>query len=439
MCLSTLLAAQSQERGIKLLGRWDSPLPPENGREAKYNEVWGFEQNGEEYGVIGSTLGTHIIHIGQNNALTELAYIPGDASADYVIHRDFDVYNGFLYAVCDQEPASLQVIDISGLPQSAQLVSSVNSFFTTAHNISVDSYREKLYISGPSGHALCVMDISNPGSPAFLSYFDAVEYVHDCYVRRDTAFLHCAGQGMFVFDFADPQNPQALGSLEDYPDQGYNHSGWWSADASYYVFTDETPGMRLKVCDVSDLTDIQVVSLFNSGTDPETMAHNVMLRGDTAYVSHYYDGLQIFDLRNIHEPERIAWYDTFREPNNSGRGAWGIYAGLPSGRILVSDRQKGLHVFSWWKDHTLAGSTSPAIYPNPGNGKLAISMTDYETFNRVEHRVFDAQGRVIDSGTWISPGYGPWFPVDLSNESAGSYFIEVTVDGVPHHLTYQKH
>jgi choice-of-anchor B domain-containing protein len=433
------LNSQALEHGVRLLARWDSPLPPENGREAKYNEVWGFEYDGEEYGVIGSTLGTHVIHIKSNNAVVEVAFIEGDASADYVIHRDFDTHDGFLYAVCDQEPSSLQVIDIRSLPETATLVNSIDEYFTTAHNVTVDSYRNKLYISGPAGHALCIMDLADdPANPQFLNYFDQVTYVHDCYVRRDTAFLHCAGQGMFVFNFEDSTAPQALGSLEEYTDQGYNHSGWWSSNGEYYVFADETPGKRLKVCDVRDLSDIQVYALFNSGTDPETMAHNVMLKGDTAYVSHYYDGLQVFDLTDLDDPKRIAWYDTFRKPNNSGRGAWGIYAGLPSGRILISDRQRGLHVFYLDKDFSLAGSTTPTINPNPGNGMLTISLTSYPTLNKVEHRVFDSLGRLIDSGNWIAPGYGPWFGVDLTKESSGIYFVEVVVDGIPHILKYLK-
>jgi hypothetical protein len=45
-----------------LLGVWDDPeLIGSNSYDNTYNEVFGFSIRGLEYGVIGSTAGTHII------------------------------------------------------------------------------------------------------------------------------------------------------------------------------------------------------------------------------------------------------------------------------------------------------------------------------------------------------------------------------------------
>ena len=69
---------------------------------------------------------------------------------------------------------------------------------------------------------------------------------------------------------------------------------------------DENHGLDVKVLDVSDLNDIQVKSLFNSqmGDAPNSIAHNVIIRNNIAFVSYYHDGLQIFDLSDPLSPQK---------------------------------------------------------------------------------------------------------------------------------------
>ena len=55
--------------------------------------------------------------------------------------------------------------------------------------------------------------------------------------------------------------------MPTYPDKGYNHSGWITPDGNYYVMADETWGMRMKMLDISDFSNIQVIALFGSGVD----------------------------------------------------------------------------------------------------------------------------------------------------------------------------
>ena len=46
----------------------------------------------------------------------------GRAVGPEIIHRDYHDYQGYLYAVSDEGAASLQIIDISTLPDSASVV-----------------------------------------------------------------------------------------------------------------------------------------------------------------------------------------------------------------------------------------------------------------------------------------------------------------------------
>lgn len=436
---SAAFAAQ-ESRNVRLTGRWFSEEPPENSRDSRYNDVWGFERDGKEYAVIGSTNGTHIIHIPADNALREVAYIPGGAQGDFVIHRDYATYGDYLYAVCDQQPSALQVIDLRNLPESAEVVFASDAFFTTAHNVYADAETGKIYVSGTSIHALTVLSPFNPDADPqieVLTNFDGVQYVHDVYARNDTAYLHAAFEGLFIFDFSTPQSPQLLGSLTEYPDQGYNHSGWLNAAGDVYVMTDETPGTRLKVLDVGNLPSIEVLGFLSSQGAPHTMAHNVVVEDDLAYVSYYFDGLQVFDIGNPASPQRIAWYDTYTLDEEDYRGAWGVHKGLPSGRILISDRRSGLFVFHL-EEGAVSNFDDLVLWPNPSPGD-AIVQVRRDNFFKVEHRAFDARGRLVDEGTWRNTSDTFWFRVDLSGQKPGMYFIEVIIDeGTPKVLRYIK-
>ena len=39
-----------------------------------------------------------------------------------MIHRDYHDHNGYLYAVCDEGQSTLQIIDLSGLPNDLEVV-----------------------------------------------------------------------------------------------------------------------------------------------------------------------------------------------------------------------------------------------------------------------------------------------------------------------------
>lgn len=424
--LTTPLLTQAQGfENVTLLDSWHDESLPTIHQQMRYNEVWGFVQNGEEYAVIGSTLGTHIFRLTDDDLLQEVDFVPG-AFQGQVVHRDFHDYEGYLYGVCDQGNSTLQIMDLQYLPDSVSLVYNSSAFVTTAHNIFIDSATAKLYLAGPLPTALRILSIENPTQPEFAGEFFGVSYVHDFFVRNDTAFLNCANQGLVIADFSDPANPQPLGSLDTYPDQGYNHSGWLSENGDKYVFADETDGMRMKVCDVSDLSNIEVLGLFSSGVSDNSVAHNLQMINDTVYVSHYNDGLQVFDVSNPVEPERIAWYDTFAgDESYAFNGAWGVYAFLPSRRILISDRTSGLYLFKL--DETTGISAQPEkstvrVYPNPTRGEVTIETDAIDVKSVV---LYNFSGQVVAQfgvGDWHTEGA---LVYDWSDLPAGMYIVEV--------------
>ena len=258
-----------------LLGRWyEDTLVGSSAYDNTYNEVWGFAVEGHEYAIIGSTAGTHFIEVTDPTQPTEVFFFAGKAQGKSIVHRDYETYNGFIYAVCDEGQSSLQIIDIRQMPDTAFVVYDSNNLVNRSHNIEIDTSQGMLYTfatSGGSGgfSAMRVYDLADPANPALIGAYNTfgditAGHVHDGYVRNGLAFLNCGYDGLAIVDFTDPANPVALGTLPDYPAKGYNHSGWGDESGDYYYLADENHATPMKVLDVSDPTEIKVLGTFDA-------------------------------------------------------------------------------------------------------------------------------------------------------------------------------
>ncbi len=407
-----------------LLGQWhDTSLPGSNAFDNVYNEIWGVVVNDVEYAVIGSTMGTHFIDISDPSNMTETAFVPGEVQGGSIIHRDYHDLNGYLYAVADEGASSLQVIDMSGLPNSVEVVYDSNEFMERAHNIFIDENKCRLYSLSTKGglssySALRIFSISDPANPVHLGSYNNVQGtslsgMHDGFIRNDTAYLNLGGNGFAVVEFSDVDNPTVLGTLSSYPDQGYNHSGWLSEDGKTYVMADETHGMAMKVLDMSDLTNISVRALIDAGSTNNSIAHNPIIACDKIYTGYYYDGLQVHDISDPDNPTHLAQYDTYPGDNvSSYHGAWGVYPLFPSGRILIADMQTGLYVFEGYNTNCKPALTencgvpivstteiteewSVQIAPQPASSELNIQVELGSGNNISNMTISDVNGRII--------------------------------------------
>jgi len=419
------IAFNSQSENVFLLDNWTtSGLVVTNDGESIFNEVWGFVQAGQEYAVIGSANGTHILRVTEDDQLDSIDFVPGIHIAPDAVHRDYHDHNGYLYAVCDEGYSSLQIMDLGYLPDSVHVIYDSSSLIIRSHNIFIDSAKSRLYscggITSTGPFPMTCYDIEDPYHPVFISSYDYVDYVHDAFVRNDTAYLNCGSEGLRVVDFSDPAAPLTLGSLEFYTDKGYNHSGWLSEDGNTYVLCDETIGMRVKVLDVSDLSDIKVSSLFTTGFYENTLPHNVIVKNGIAYISYYNDGLQIFDVRNITLPKRLGYYDTY-DGSNAGlyRGMWGVYPNLPSGRILCSDRKNGLYLFGFEAPPEIYSEEEFLLFPNPANNYAYfyhqhLGVADYVL------SIYNSIGQKIQEYS----GIRDYLFIDLRGYAIGAYIYQ---------------
>ncbi len=408
--LPSVLFAQNS-LNTSLLYHWmDSTIIGTTLYDNAYNEVWGMVYNNKEFAVIGSTDGTHIFDVTDPAASTQVAYIPGAAQGAAIVHRDYHDLDGYLYIVCDEGASTLQIVDVSNLPNAVNVVYDSDSLLKRSHNIFIDEEKAKLYVcsekkTGISNNfnALHIYDLSNPELPTHHYTYNDVGHVHDAYIKNDTAFLNCGSQGLRIVDFSmvgpsTSNNHVEMGSLTSYSDAGYNHSGWPTADGNYYVMADENHGYKMKMLDVSDYSNPTVVSMFFSDIDMnESMAHNQIIHGGYVYTAHYHDGVYVHDVSDPYNPALVAFYDTFDPAHhNSYMGAWGVYPFLPSGNILVSDMQTGLYVFEI--DYNGPSSLEEnsvnhlKLFPNPTKDVLNMQFKGKGLL-----KIFDVSGKFIQT------------------------------------------
>lgn len=425
------LVAQAQiSMNLDSVFNWqDVNLVPSSAHFNTYNEIWGYEKDGSEYAIIGTTAGTHIFDVTNPTSSTEVEFIEGALVGPQVVHRDYHDYNDYLYMVCDEGASTLQIADLSFLPDSAPVVYDSNALFPRSHNIFIDTSSARMYVCGGTVQ-FAVYSLEDPENPTLLvncpqdvPFWNSIGYVHDTYVRNDTAYLNTEFRGLYIVDFSDLNDIRMIGSLDTYVQSGYNHSGWLMRDEPYYAMADETHGMDVKIVDVSDMSNLEVTDTIGSNVNANSIAHNLIYHDGFLYIAHYFDGLYVYDCRtNPANPTLAGYYDTSTEThqNNVYRGCWGVYPFLPSGNILVSDMQSGLWILNapTLSVNELAQEQKTfEVYPNPTDGLISIP----NELIGAEYNLIDVQGRTIQNGVLRTS-------MNLENHPSGLYFIQAFLE-----------
>lgn len=397
-CTSHLGWAQSP-RVLPLLCHWaDTSRCSVNSGGQYWNDVWGTVVHGEEYAIIGSTTGAHVIRLDDCSERAFLQQAPASA-----VHRDFKTYRGYLYCVSGEGfDARLRTYDLSGLPDTVQEVWSSNpDSVSRALCMFVDTARARLYLGTVTGnttgtHSIAVYSLARPEAPSFLCYVDDFTLTHGIYVRNDTAWCSNGWGGYAILDMSRLPGVAAIGGLTSYPFMGYNHSNWMGYDG-IGVMSDEDFGLPLKMIDTRNPTRIQILSTFSPrGTDSTSIPHNPYLLGHLVFASYYMDGLQVYDVSDPAHPHQVAHYPTWAgQPSQQYAGAWGCYPFLPSHRILVSDMQSGLFVLDAREllrvDAKQQGRLQ--LFPNPVKDVLQLQF-EQPLRDGATLEIVDANGRL---------------------------------------------
>lgn len=405
--LTINISISQTQKNITFLDRWHQDSLVSNSSQVRYSGCWGFEFDGNEYAAIGSTEGTHFFRLGTEDLLFPCGFIEGRFNSPFVIHREIKTFRNYAYSICDEGSSSLQIIDLSYLPDSVYKVADIqNEDFGKVHNLFIDTANQLLYaclvtpiINGTEQSLipLRVFSLANPLNPQLLWEGPSdIPEVHDCFVRDNIAILNCGNDGLRVYNFTNPIQPVYLSNLTFYQDQGYNHQGWLSPNGKTYLFADETSGKRIKKCSFSSNGDLVIQELFGHNYSQNSIPHNIMCTDEFAFVAYYNEGLRIYDLEP--QAKEIAFYDTYWQDSPfKMNGAWGVYSNFKSGRIILSDRQNGLFLFHFNQSLFMNESTEEfSIYPNPveKQNELIIRSPNDEISN-FTLQIMDNFGKLI--------------------------------------------
>ncbi len=325
IALSFVSAPESQE--LTLLSQFN-PYP-----SVGYNDCWGYTDNaGNQYGLLGVQNGTSIVDLRDPRNPREVNFIPSNRS----LWKDIKTYKHYAYVV-NESGGGLQIIDLSGLPERADLVATYTGF-QTSHNINIDVDRGILYAEGTHGRPVRTLSLANPLAPVEISSF-GVE-CHDVYAKGTDVYVSEGGHGSIgIFDLSDPANPRLKARFQ-IPNSGYVHNAWTTDDGNFLMTTEETNPKTVKLWDIRDLNNVRKVSEYLA---PNRLAHNVHIQGDYAYISHYGSGLRVIDIKNKDSISEVG----YREAGPMGPGfvgVWGTYPHFNSDIVLASDMEDGLLV-----------------------------------------------------------------------------------------------
>jgi len=139
-------------------------------------------------------------------------------------------------------------------------------------------------------------------------------------------------------DVSDKSNPQ---TITTHLTGSATHDCAVSYDENILLTADETAGGHVKIWDISDYDNINLLSEYMTHADHSM--HNVYIRPESnlAVLSYYVDGTRILDIADPENPVEVGYFDTSEE-SGLFDGNWGTYAYLPSGVIISTDRQNGL-------------------------------------------------------------------------------------------------
>jgi len=324
-----------------MIDHW-TPPPSAGGRSSA---LWGYTApDGREYALFGGFDGTYIIDISET-PVRLVTRIPGPSNG----WRELKTSSHYAYVV-SEGGAGLQIIDLYDLPATARLVRSDTSVFRTGHTISAEG--RYIYVHGTNTGAganggTIVFDVGpDPEHPQVVGKYTD-RYVHDAMIYNDTMYASAITSGRLdlVYLGADRRNPTNTVSIT-YPGAG-THNADLTADHRYVMTTDEI-GATPKTLKIWDLADRQnIVKVADYTPVPGEIVHNVHTKGRLAVVAWYTAGTRIIDMSNPREPAEVGFFDTYDGASSEYAGNWETYPYFPSGRIIASDMQNGLYVFTF--------------------------------------------------------------------------------------------
>lgn len=300
---------------------------------------------GNEYALVGTSTGMTIVNVTDPDNIFSVASITGPNS----IWREIKTWQHYAY-VTTEGGGGLQIVNLRNLPGTnlpfhSWTPSISGQTLGSIHALHIDAGYVYLYGSNISNKGIVIADLTDPYNPAFAGLYDNM-YVHDGYVRNDTAWAGQIYAGNFaVIDLSNKANPVVINTQQT--PNSFTHNTWLSDNSKYLFTTDEVDNSYLAAYDVSNPNAILFMDKIQSQhPGSQSIVHNTHILNDYAITSWYKDGVVITDCHRPQNLVNVGYIDDCPLSGGGFDGVWGVYPFLPSGTIVASDIDSGLYVYT---------------------------------------------------------------------------------------------
>ena len=184
--------------------------------EVKLNDVWGYvDTSGNEYALVGLFNGISVVDISISSEPVEVYRSIGPET----IWRDIKVYKNYAY-VTNEAKNGIRIYDLSVLPNSYEIPfkdfdGEEDKKFNTAHNLFIDEKGRAFVVGTDRNKGMIIYDLlDDPWNPKEIGFYDEA-YIHDIYVRNDTAYPAVILKGDFYI--LDISNMNAIQKVSSHP------------------------------------------------------------------------------------------------------------------------------------------------------------------------------------------------------------------------------
>jgi len=377
--------------------------------EMDCSDITGFSQDEREFAVIGLANAASFVDITDPYNPFEVGRISGSNS----IWRDLKYWDRHVY-IGTEANDGIKIVSVDDL-DNPLLVNTITDV-DNSHNIHVD-HDGYLYIVGADEHDVWIYDLQSPSNPNLVGTWNQ-EYCHDIEVFNNKLYCAAIYSGYFyIVDVSDKTNPTTLTSHFAGINGISTHDVAVTEDENYLFTGDENLGGHIKVWDISDYSNINLVDEYQTPEWEEHTAHNLYVRpgADQLIISYYADGTRIVDISNPENLQEIAYYD-MSDVEGLYVSNWGVYAYLPSGLIISSDIEQGLFVFE-------VGGVS-IIHEDI----LDVNIDESGPYVLFEAIVESFDGNVDNVTLHYSLDNENWSDVQMINSSSNIYDTVMTFD-----------
>lgn len=319
--------------------------------------------------------------------------------------------NGLLYVGLQGSGGGLSIFDLADPANPVELS------WTPIPGSGVHTLRLAdgiLYIMNASGSEADVLalDVSDPRAPIEVGQWDlGGSYCHDMSVMRDIGYASLWDDGIYLLDLRDPSNIVPITSHTAGGDSDNMHSIWPGADGRTIVTCQEARNQPVRIFDVGGTVITQLSTWESHENQPDTIAHDVMIVGNFAYLSYYVDGARVVDISDPTAPVQVA---SLLTGNDCGAGLFcnAVAQWVENGLFYLLDLDNGL----WILRFDLPHDVSTTLYAVKANGGQDVAMrwsstgeSQYTVRQRLQkdslqpHTKFDVDGEV----DWIHRGVVP--------------------------------